>query len=238
MLAMLLTLLLNISHAQVSIMVIDSGIPKNYKDFPKCNMEAGDYTGTGLTDTIGHGNNIANLILTELKGVPINSYCFIFMKVFDSKPVDSLKSTLESLNFAAVYKPDFVNYSAGGADRSESELILVKEILRNNTKLFVAAGNKGQNLSKVCNYYPACYNLELYNENLIVVGNGKNNDKRAKSSNYGLDIVKTWEDGQNKCFKGECMSGTSQSTAIALGKAVKKFIIEKYGTGITRGPAK
>lgn len=236
---MLLPLLFSsvVSFAQVHIAVIDSGVPTNLSHFRICSFE--DFTGKGDSDALGHGTNVANLILNELKDIPPEYYCFDFLKVFDVESVDSLAASVAAMKRVLELDVQFVNYSGGGDDISESEKSTLKTLLASrNTKVFVAAGNNGMNLSKKCNYYPACYNLEFYNENLVVVGNGKNNDRHAKTSNYGLNIVNIWEDGNNKCGGGICLSGTSQATAIATGKAAKSFIIRYYSLNIKRAPAK
>lgn len=164
-------------------------------------------------DSIGHGTHIAGLILNhtcpEVKLISCK-----FMETKDDK--DSDKKYIECINNAIVYKPDFINISAGGPDPKDDEYNAIKRFPK-TTKIITAAGNDFHDL-KQYGYYPASY--ELSNE--IIVGALSNTWQKLYFSNYGLkDMV--WELGENVLStlpQGNFgrMSGTSQATALRTNK--------------------
>lgn len=70
--------------------------------------------------------------------------------------------------------------------------------------------------TRLCDYYPA-----MYDDRIVVVGNGTSQNSRVPSSNWGT-YVDSWFDGMNKSGEyGSKMGGTSQATAIQTGIIIR-----------------
>lgn len=204
------------------IAVIDSGYTiTEYSEAELCDDGHKDLTNTTIKDRHGHGTHIVNTLVANLD---VNvKYCIILVKWYDPyinkfKTIDTSRSAFEYL---LTQKVDIINYSAGGSAKNEQEKKHITELLKRGVKIFVAAGNDGNNLNKDCYYYPACYDIGLE-----VVGNWDKNKVRHESSNYGK-IVTRWENGvdviQDTGYNGQiAMTGTSQATAIASAKEANR----------------
>lgn len=226
----------------LTIAVIDTGIDSNN---PKlCKFGHKSFTGDNkpLVDNNGHGTHIAGIIAANAGDL---DYCIVSLKFFSAKQSgkQNLAATVAAVNFAINIKIDYINYSAGGPEVDKAELKAVERALNKGIKIFAAAGNEGDNLDLKCNYYPACYDKRI-----VMVGNMvhgipawarslayvkyvdlsrfKDDDHPAESSNFGAR-VNQWELGTDVDstmpggFRGK-MSGTSQATAIATGKAINE----------------
>lgn len=200
--------------AIIRIGIIDSGLPPNFKQFPICASK--DFTNTDIVDDLGHGTNITNLVTNNLDK---DRYCLVVAKVFSSKEIGTpMERVVAALIFLHENKVSVVNLSLGsleGFDHMEKTAI---QMLLNEAVVVAAAGNNSKNLDEKCNYYPACYSNRI-----LVVGNGFSNSDKAFSSNYGK-YVKVWEDGEKQCGGGICQSGTSQATAKATNKVVRRMM--------------
>lgn len=196
---------LALAREKISVLEIDTGIDRSHEEInshlPKNPANILDYE-----DFNGHGTHVAGLILTETCPEVELESCSYF-DVLSPKGSEDLY--IECLKLAVKNHPDIVNISAGGEDPNPIEFDLIKKLSDMGTKIVVAAGNSGKDLSiDENNYYPAKYKIL----NLIPVGNLGN-----KTSNYGL-LNEVWEYG-TKIYstlpnnKYGFMSGTSQSTA-------------------------
>lgn len=189
----------------VRIAVIDTGYNVEFNTLKLCNKGL-DFTGTGLNDNIGHGNNVAHIIANRLTDL---NYCIYPIKVFDvDDGIFNLKRILQGLHAAYKFKPDIINLSYGGTGEFVIEWLYIKFLLDKNITIVAAAGNLATNLDKKCNYFPACYD-----DRIITVGNLNESGKRQSKSNYG-HYVKKWNVGTNVFAGGYSLTGTSQATAI------------------------
>ena len=214
-----LMMLISLSFGEeIRVAVIDSGLPRfDSKSFNLCDGASKDFTKKGLLDEQGHGTNIAHLIKDNMGAEA--KVCFMFLKVYH-KPFDpgNLSGYGRAIHHAIRHNAHIINISMSGVGSSSYENAMVQLAIKKNKLVFIAAGNDGKKLSFVtCDVFPACSD-----KNAIVVGNGKSESQRHKSSNYG-EVVDVWIDGYKKGPKGYEMTGSSQSTAILTGKVIKEI---------------
>lgn len=195
------------------VAIIDTGVDFSTAGPFMCKDGHKDFTGKGLTDAEGHGTNIAGIITRNMNR---NTHCIQVLKWYHNgekdKPEVVRARVLSALKRALEYKAKYVNLSMSGTLNSVEEYTAIYDLLESGAKVFVAAGNDGQNLNMKCDIYPACYHI--HNPNFYVVANYNNS-----SSNFA-NWVK-WEDGNNVEGFGHVSSGTSQATAVFLSKKLK-----------------
>ena len=226
------------------IMVIDTGIQVTRQIKPylcSTGHKSFIFGHHPLEDYHGHGTNVAGLIA---KGMDPKKQCLVIVKYWDkdikSNVVDLIKA---ALRYAIKLKPAYVNMSLGGPQASHWELEYLQILIKNGTKIAVAAGNDGKNLDQGCYYFPACYNLPV--NNFRVVGSNTSKlyrpdevikDARGriirfpikmingnyyqvhKYSNFGSRVTH-WENGTDKGYKS--MHGSSQATAISMSRWIQ-----------------
>lgn len=202
----------------IKVAVIDAGFKGQYKDMVKlCKEDHASFTDSSpLTDTHGHGTNIAGLINDNAGD---SGYCLMILKYFANN-TNNMDNSLHALRYAILNRVNIINYSGGGPVKSDVECSLVVKFLDMGGILVAAAGNEGKDM-KLQNYYPA-----MCDKRVIVVGNLNEDGSRAPSSNYGepvdVEVV-----GTNRKSLNIKLTGTSQSTAIVTGKIVKQLYLRK-----------
>ena len=166
-------------------------------------------------DNHGHGTNIAGLIQTYAG--ESNNYCLLILKYYDSanSKDDTEDSTIKAIDYATKIGAKYINYSSGGVSSSREERRAVKEFLDSGGKFIAAAGNEKSDLA-LNPYYPA-----MIDDRVIVVGSIEPDGKIANYSNWGIRVNR-WELGSKRTGFGVTQSGTSQATAVATGKIVRK----------------
>ena len=164
--------------------------------------------GNIRTNDIGnvHGTNIYNLVT---KNIDRNRYCVVYIAP-EMLNEGGYNFNDYLIGIKLIKNVKYVNMSLSGREPSNRERKILKNLLDKGINVFVAAGNSSLNLN-VKKEYPASY--EFTHNNFYVVGN------RHESSNYG-DVVDFITNGvsQGLYYK---MTGTSQSTAIALNKFLR-----------------
>lgn len=216
------------TDSRKKVVVIDTGYELKNSQYKNALCATGhkDFTNTDVwRDTYGHGTNIVNIIASRINPT---YFCIIVLKFYSHTVPGKInrKNTLKALEYAKTLKPVLINYSAGGEIPDISEKLYIMELLFNETYIVVAAGNEDTDLDYKCNYYPACYARELHptlRKKFIVVGNITKDNIREEHSNYG-SIVDAYENGNNICFNGVCLSGTSQATAIHSARILNDII--------------
>lgn len=190
-----------------------------HKDFTKEQKYTSAY-GTAdpvPLDLINHGTNIVGVIEDQLKSSNVN-FCIVVLKFYTkvgAETGENVANTIVAFDYARNIKADYINYSAGGLNPSQSEKESVVNYLNSGGHLIAAAGNEGRNLDLPGNtYYPA-----MYDKRIIVVGGINLFGMRMPQSNYG-SVVNRWEIGTFTTGYGITLSGTSQATATATGKIV------------------
>lgn len=188
-----------------------------------------------------HGSNVAGLIAENLDP---KKQCLVIINFYDSMgPVsDYSKLIHKGVRHAIRIKADYLNMSLGGPQASKVEYALLRRALLQGMKVAVAAGNNSgkslvldsnrkvvvendlqlfedaaQDLDKECIYFPACYKMDSANFHVV----GSNTTYKNKwggdhvYGNFGSQVTH-WENGTNRGLPA--MTGTSQSTAIHMGK--------------------
>lgn len=199
------------------VAVIDSGIaPESSALKYLCKGFHVDFTGTSLKDMNGHGTNIAGIIANKIN---TKTHCIAILKYWHTKDnpwgtkyeYDIIKSLY---NYVKQINPDYINFSSAGGGFNHYEYSVLSELLDNGTKVVVASGNRGLNLTEnACNDFPACYYFD--SPNFFVVG------YEGKLSNYG-GPVKYKRKGINQCGFGVCLTGSSQATANMTAELLSK----------------
>lgn len=212
MTSFLLALMLIANAEPIRIAVIDTGINLSTSNVKLCKEGSKDLTGKGFSGPEGHGHNVAHIIGDNLQNV---EYCLYIIKFYHEYADQSAMEN--ALNYALSLNPDFINISAGGPGFILEEYTIIQNILRKNITIIAAGGNKNNNLDKVCNYFPACYD-----DRIMAVGSIDDQNNKSKFSNYG-NYIKIWQKGEKVSAGGYTFSGTSQATAKATALLARKL---------------
>jgi|CXWL01.1.fsa_nt_gi subtilisin family serine protease len=223
----LLGLLLSLSIAEakpVKIAVIDSGIDSRYNSYlPLCPSGHKSFVNSLWSeDDFKHGTNIALTIQNYIGKAP--NYCFLIIKVI-SKNDNKYNYLPDAIEYAVQEKASVINISLSGLESYDEEKMAIQHALNNNIVVFVAAGNDYKDLNKDCSVYPACYKFTKNQKGFGVIGNYKSPGVKHPSSNHG-SVVNLWEIGTNITTYDITMTGTSQATAVATGKLVRRYLMQ------------
>jgi hypothetical protein len=223
----LLILLTSLAQAKtLHVSVVDTGLDLSDSRLNGhlCSSGHIDFTGEGITDTVGHGTSIVGLI-ERFAGN--GDYCLVIYKYYSPSVSGSLNLTREikALEEATKNNAPIVNLSSSGPIFDEKEYLTIKD---NPLTLFmVAAGNDGKDLDIPGNEsYPGSYGLN----NVFIIGNVDSKYVRASTSNYGKKVsaVEIGEKVSVLVPKGyDIISGTSISTAIFTGKLIRKALDDR-----------
>lgn len=199
------------------VAVVDTGLPKDEAAKPYLCEKQYDITGYGVEDRHGHGTNVVGLIAKTLNP---KTHCITMIKWYHSNfeynnDKTHLSRTAKYMQILKKLNPVIVNMSLEGAGYDAVEYEGIKALLKSGSKVIVAAGNDGMNLSESCTVYPACYALN--NKNYHVVGS-----MDFFRSNYRGPITNIMP-GANQCgIFGYCLTGTSQATANYTASLLKE----------------
>lgn len=206
------------SEPRIKIAVIDTGV-----DLKKTNLlpyvcSEGNISfvkGKALEDSIGHGTNVIGLIADKIDPV---RFCILVLKTC-GEDLQIVNNTNKAIAYAIKQNVKYINMSFNGNIPDETEFKLIKLALSKGIKIAVAAGNEGKDLDRKCDSFPACYTKYLNSKLFRVVGSNTKFVIGRNYANYGK-IVKYKEDGT---YVGSPrMTGTSQSTAILMGKWISE----------------
>lgn len=225
----------------VWVMIIDTGISPHDKLRPNVQYDSSE----NYIDNHGHGTHIAGIVMYGnhlVSGQTLTGEDPVCpnVKIFSCKNYEiknsaqnNLLAEISCVKLATKMKVDYINYSGGGGDFSNSEYLAYREFLASGGVAVVAAGNEQSNLSDHP-YYPASYALasgftkyqkdmkkpdgsKVYTPiSIISVQNVNSKGEHVLSSNthplsyteIGTDVVSTLpKNGYGT------MTGTSQSTA-------------------------
>lgn len=197
---------------EINVLIVDTGVDLSHLEIKK---HVKDSPGYNYEDSMYHGTHIAGLILKDVCNQVIMQSCrYVEKRIPDYKESEAIKDSVKCFQLALKKHFDLINYSSGGIEPSIEEYVVLKEISDLGTKIVVAAGNNGMDLSQKGNdYFPAKYHIV----NLIPIGNLLKDGRRNITSNYGLYNMK-WMQGTEiySTFPNNLfgyMSGTSQAAA-------------------------
>lgn len=204
-------------ESRVAIAVIDTGITPNSALIPfLCHPGQVDLTSTTLRDEIGHGTAVAGLITQNLDR---SKYCIISVKVWTKKHSPHATGYIiqEAINFVQLlYNISYINISLSGNNYDRTEFEAIKIAANKGIVIVISAGNKGENLDKKCDVFPACYGIK----GVYVVG-ALEHGVQADYSNYGK-VVNAWASGDTQCVDGFCINATSAASANFLNFLLKR----------------
>lgn len=203
------------ANAAPKIAVIDTGFSAQAKDAVKlCKTGHYDFVNNEKkvgVDEYGHGTVVSAIMSQASK----KKYrCMLVYKVIGFFGTnDVTKDIGRAIMHAVSNGAKVINISMGGPGISYRNKRIINAALKRGVKFFVAAGNDNVNMDKVCNYYPACYNLD--NTNFHVVGSMNALMQKSSYSNYGAK-VNTWIFGE-PIINGRIFYGTSFASPHAAG---------------------
>lgn len=213
----------------LTVAIIDTGYtaPKNEQPANLCKQGHRDMTNDTVgvpADTIGHGTNITHIIQSHLSGISKDRYCFVIIKYTDGKHNET-HNYLKALSWASALGVKMLNMSGGGTSYMTQEERIVKSMLDRGVTIVAAAGNEGRRIepkdsSGLDHFYPASLD-----DRIVVVGAVNKFGHRLNVSNFG-DIVTRWEQGQDIKAGGYTLTGTSQATANASGKILRRLLLK------------
>lgn len=187
-----------------------------------------------VADDVGHGTHVSGIIKNEFlkhssTSTSAPSVRLMILKYFDPKGKNetNLMNSTRAIEYANKMKARIINYSGGGSDAYDKELLAIQQSARQNILFVAAAGNNNSN-TDVEKYYPANYSLK----NIISVAATNNHGELVPFSNYGstIDIAapgkSIYSTLPNKSYG--FMSGTSQATALVSGLAASLLAYESY----------
>lgn len=183
---------------------------------------------TDIHDEMGHGTHISGLIAAHatsserFHGLAPNARIMV-LKYLDPRdpPIDSIRSTVEAINYAVKMHAEIINYSAGGTQPSPEERAAIQNAEKHGILFVAAAGNEHSN-SDHSGYYPADYGLS----NILSVTAVDRAARILPTSNYGartVDLAVVGKDIPSTLPGGGYghMTGTSQATALASAAAAR-----------------
>ena len=141
--------------------------------------------------------------------------------------LENLKNTVRAIEFAVKHGANIINYSGGGAEFSQAEMMALKGAQDKGILVVAAAGNERSN-ADVNLYFPAAYDLT----NLISVTAVNQMGQVLPSSNWGVHKVQIAAPGNSilSTLPGGSygfMTGTSQATAFVSGIAALMLSMNK-----------
>lgn len=165
-------------------------------------------------DNHGHGTNIVGII--DAYGGD-GDYCIVVIKFYSPKAIgeNNLKNSIAAFQYANEIGADIINYSGGGTESSKEEGLAIKNFLDRGGIFVAAAGNERSDLA-ASPYYPA-----TEDDRIVVVGAVDSAGNKIAVSNFGKRVDR-WEIGKSVAGYGIVMTGTSQATAVATGKIIKR----------------
>jgi subtilisin len=155
------------------------------------------------SDNSNHGNNVAQIIADGLKDI---DYCITSIKVYDTGKLNMIVFYLLAFEFIIKHNYDIVNISMSGGGNYEPERRLIRQLIKNGTRIVAAAGNNNIDLDKACTSFPACY------PKVVAVGAIDSDGERVSYSNYGRFLL--WRLGKDVKVSNNA-NGFSGTSAVA-----------------------
>ena len=197
------------AESRYIIAIIDTGFDRNPALVPyECEGLSKDLTGGDGMDDYGHGSHVAYL---ATRGLPSKKFCFVMIKWLAGGRAPRVGVVAAGINYAVGVGAKVINLSLGGKGALDEEFEAILNALQQGVHVVVASGNEGANLSKRCDYYPACYPFE--NAFFHVVTSPR------RSSNHGGTVTESYSGTCN--YMGYKDEGTSYSAARATNRIAK-----------------
>lgn len=213
-LLILFTVSCSAKETRKKVAILDTGIDRDFPSQYLCSEGHKDFTGEGLQDYVHHGSHLAYIIKNYINP---RKECILVLKFYDHLADFHSTPLVKAYKYLQTIDIDFLNISFGGKVFAPVEKETMEILLNKGVEISNAAGNSSQDLSKSCNYYPACYNFK--NQYYHVVASCKDG-VYSEFSNYNGPTTDC-NNGEKVHAGPYIFSGTSQSTAIQTGKNVE-----------------
>jgi subtilisin family serine protease len=205
----------------VRVYVLDTGIRTTHTNFGGRAFWATDCTGTGQSDTNGHGTHVAGTIGSATYGVAKNVSLYAVKVCNDTCPNSAVTCGIDYVTGQKQNNPSIpmvANMSLWGPFSSSQNNSVQGSISAGVFYAVIAGNNSGAN---ACNYSPAS------SPNAFTVGATTSSDERSSFSNLGtcLDvfapgsgITSTWNtsDTATNVLDGTSMASPHVAGAAAL----------------------
>ena len=190
---------------QIRIAVVDTGLTVRSFNGKLCKDHSVISTMHSIdtSDNSNHGNNVAQIIADGLKDI---DYCITSIKVYDTGKLNMIVFYLLAFEFIIKHNYDIVNISMSGGGNYEPERRLIRQLIKNGTRIVAAAGNNNIDLDKACTSFPACY------PKVVAVGAIDSDGERVSYSNYGRFLL--WRLGKDVKVSNNA-NGFSGTSAVA-----------------------
>ncbi len=197
---------------RVKVAIIDTGLPKGLPAHAICKGGAKDFTGSGVTDNMGHATAVS-CIATQ--GIDFKKVCILPVK-YSNGQYTLFASMQDSWKYVESANVQYVNYSSAGPAPLPLEEEALQRMAKAKVVVVAAAGNNNTNLDKRCNEWLACYKIK----GIRIVGATKENGTKARYSNYG-SVVTDWASDSEVPGCGH-FTGTSAAAPKILNRLLKE----------------
>lgn len=197
------------AESRYIIAIIDTGFDRNPALAPyECEGLSTDLTGGDGGDQYSHGSHVAYL---ATRGLPTNRFCFAMIKWLDGYRAPRKGVVAAGIDYAVSVGAKVINLSLGGKGALGEEYDAILNALRHGVHVVVASGNEAADLSKGCEYYPACYPLKSRFFHVVT--------SPHETANYGGTVTESYSGTCN--YRGYKDEGTSYSAARATNRIAK-----------------
>ncbi len=205
---------------QIRIAVVDTGLTVRSFNGKLCKDHSVISTMHSIdtSDNSNHGNNVAQIIADGLKDI---DYCITSIKVYDTGKLNMIVFYLLAFEFIIKHNYDIVNISMSGGGNYEPERRLIRQLIKNGTRIVAAAGNNNIDLDKACTSFPACY------PKVVAVGAIDSDGERVSYSNYGRFLL--WRLGKDVKVSNNAngFSGTSAAAPQVTAEIARRLYESK-----------
>ena len=126
----------------VRLALLDSGIAWHHSWFARANLQAKDFTGSGLADSTGHGTQMASLLVGPWGLIP--QATLLFGKVLKATSATQSEVYLaRGIHWAIQQQVDILVLPLGRSQPSRQIQTALNRAIDNGIRVFAAAGNRG-----------------------------------------------------------------------------------------------
>lgn len=197
---------------RTEIAIVDTGdAPETWEYRCENSTLHEDFTQHGKTDALGHG---VKVIREVFAGLPKERFCYHSLKWFHGRRtyLTTFTPVLRHIERNMTGRLKAIIIAASGVNRSRAEEDAFVRLLNKGVQIWVAAGNEGRRLDRICDIYPACYRKAHARANFHVIG-----APDLPWGNTGVPPITGWCSGAD---------GTSFAVARCLNRALHRITLK------------